>query len=55
MSKAMHVFAIILPLHIRQGQRDRRPFWWLNDMQVDPRVDFHNTNNLLLAINDACP
>ena len=55
MPKAMRVFAIILPLPIRQDQRDRRPFWRLYDIQVDPRDDFHNTNNLLLGIDDVCP
>ena len=55
MPKVMRMFAILLLLHIRQDQRDRRPFWRLNGILVDPRDDFHNTNNLLFGIDDACP
>jgi hypothetical protein len=55
MIKAMRVFAILLLLHIHQDQRNRRPFWRLNDIQVDTRDDFHNTNNLMFSIDDVCP
>jgi hypothetical protein len=47
MPKVMRMFAIVLLLHIRQDQRDRRTFWRLNGILVDPRDDFHNTNNIV--------